>query len=76
MIQLVSVCFATLMCSKTRPHLECVSIQSLRKTRKRLESGSGMRDEGDRRNSAGYLSCGELDAFCLARLVLERACEL
>ena len=76
MNQHVSVCFATFMCSKTRPHLECVSIQSLRKTRKRLESGSGVRDEGDGRNGAGSLPCCELDTFRLARLVLEGACEL
>ena len=69
-------CSAALVCPKTRTHLECVSIQSLRKTRKSLKSGPGMRDEGDGCDGAGSLSCCDLDTFRLARLVLEGAYEL
>ena len=75
--QHVSVNYSTaLVCSITRSHLECVSIQSLRKTRQSLESGPGVRDKGDGCDGAGSLSCCDLDTFRLARLVLEGAYEL
>lgn len=66
----------TLPHCKTRPHLECVSIQTLRKARKRLEAGAGVRDECDSRDGARVLSCCNFDALSFARLVLEGACEV
>lgn len=61
---------------RTLSHLESVSVQTLRKTRKRLESGASMRDEGDSRDGTRNFSCCELDSLRLTGLVLERAYQL
>lgn len=50
---------------------ECKVLQGLGQAGQRLVSGAGLGHEGQRRGGAGVVSARELDALCVAGLVLE-----
>ena len=55
------------------PHLECISIQPLRKTRKRLEAGTSVGDESNGCDRPGNLSSCDFDTIGVAGLVVKGA---